>query len=57
MAAADKEPCDAASFEAISELGERSVSFEPLYFAGNALAHGAALLLVWTLWRIAVRSS
>lgn len=39
-------------FDFAGEYGERSTSFEPLYFAGNMLAHGAALLSAWTIWRI-----
>ena len=41
-------------FESAGEYGERSTSFEPLYFAGNALAYAAILLLAWTAWRTAV---
>jgi hypothetical protein len=39
-------------FDFAGEHGERSTSFDPLYFAGNALGWGAALLLAWTAWRV-----
>ncbi|HLL30221.1 MAG TPA: hypothetical protein VK403_04415 [Allosphingosinicella sp.] len=39
-------------FEFVIEPGQPAAAFEPLYFAGNSLAHAAALLLAWRLWRI-----
>ncbi len=38
-----------------SETGERSQGFEPLYFAGNTLVYLGALLLLWSLVRLARR--
>ena len=39
-------------FDFVGEHGDRSTSFEPLYFAGNMLAWAAALLPAWSLWRL-----
>lgn len=38
-------------FDFVGEYGERSTGFEPLYFAGNMLAHAAFLVSAWSLWR------
>src|SRR5688500_579350 len=43
-------------FDNLRETGERFTSVEPLYFAGNALAHTAVLLLAWPAWRTALRT-
>lgn len=39
-------------FDFVGEHGERSASFEPLYFAGNMLAYAAILLTARVLWRL-----
>lgn len=39
-------------FDFLGENGDRSTSFEPLYFAGNMLAHASVLLLAWSLGRL-----
>jgi membrane associated rhomboid family serine protease len=39
-------------FDFVGEHGDRSTSLEPLYFAGNMLAHASVLLLAWSLWRL-----
>jgi hypothetical protein len=39
-------------FDFAGENGERSTSFERLYFVGNMLACASALLPAWSSWRL-----
>jgi hypothetical protein len=42
-------------FRYLSETGERSDGWDPLYFTGNSLVFAGALMVLWSVWQLGRR--